>query len=203
MSEYATHHDDAEDKEAETLVTVAKFRSTAEAGYFADELETAEQIRCVLTSVDDFDAAAGRWDAMIHLRVADRDAKLAAGRLRELISASAHDDDGMPYVRGDADAMFVAPRTWLPIAIAFAAGSLLLFAVQSLERAAVMPQGKRASKQLLDVLAASPEPWVQNTPGGGRRELSAERGGEFVLREDRDADGRFECSTTILIEPQP
>ncbi|MBA3313584.1 MAG: hypothetical protein M3552_17495 [Planctomycetota bacterium] len=197
--------DAAEPVEDDALVTVARFRSAAEAGYFADELEAAESIRPVLTSVDDFNAMSGFWGAVFHLRVPPAEAKRAAETLRELLAASPDEDDEIPPSSDVPDADSVATQTsWLPIALAFAAGSALLFAVQRLDRGAAAPrQPARVPNQLLDKLAESREPWVQALPNGGRRELRVQRSGEFILREDRDADGKFERSRSFSTAPQP
>lgn len=183
------------------LVTVARFRSAAEAGYFADRLEALESIGAVLTSVDDFNAISGRWGEVMHLRVAAEDAKRAAAALRGLLADSSDDnDDALPTLRSEErlpELREVSPN-WLPMVLAFAAGSASLFAIQSLGRAAAAPQEQSAATApLLKKLADSRRPWVQTLPGGGRRELRAETTKEFVLREDRDADGRFERSRSF------
>lgn len=186
------------------LVTVARFRSPAEAGFFADQLESVESIRAVLTSVDDFNAVAGHWGEVIHLRVEPGDATRAAAALRDLLAESS--DEGEEADRSSAaraeslaEPNATSPN-WLPMVLAFAAGSASLFAIQALDRAAAAaPRGQlRATEPLLRKLADSRRPWVQELPGGGHRELRAESAKEFVLREDRDADGRFERSRSYV-----
>jgi len=183
------------------LVTVARFRSPAEAGFFADQLESAESIRAVLTTVDDFNAIAGHWGEVIHLRVEPADAKRAAAHLRTLLAETSEGSEREDPVRPTVnltEADSTSPN-WLPMVLAFAAGSASLFAVQALDRAAAAPREQlRIAQPLLKKLADSRRPWVQTLPGGGRRELRAESATEFVLREDRDSDGRFERSRSFV-----
>ena len=184
------------------LVTVARFKSAAEAGFFADQLESVGSIRAVLTSVDDFNAMAGHWGEIVHLRVAAEDAKHAAATLRSLLAESSDEDEPtVPAARSDhSEEASAASPNWLPMVLAFAAGSASLFAIQALDRAAAAAAPReqlRSTEPLLKKLAESRRPWVQTLPGGGRRELRAESPKEFVLREDRDADGRFERSRSF------
>ena len=189
------------------LVTVARFQSAAEAGYFADELESLESIRAILTSVDDFNAAAGSWSATIHLRVAADEAKRAAAALRDLVAATSDDSDGskqhehVPANFELAGEPISRPIAWLPIVLSFAAGSAALFAVQSVEKAAAREQRGDATP-LLNALSDSRRPWVQRLPGGGERELRTDSAGALVLREDLDADGRFERTISYPTRPR-
>jgi hypothetical protein len=182
------------------LVTVARFRSHAEAGFFADQLESTESIRAVLTSVDDFNAIAGHWGEVIHLRVAPQDSKRAAAALRDLLAESSSEDENAAVLAPQIVSLgeSAAAANWLPMVLAFAAGSVSLYAIQALDRAAAPAQEQAVEAgPLLKKLAESRRPWVQALPGGGRRELRAESQKEFVLREDRDADGRFERSRSF------
>jgi hypothetical protein len=188
------------------LVTVARFRSHAEAGFFADQLESVESIRAVLTSVDDFNAIAGHWGEVIHLRVAPQDSKRAAAALRDLLAESSSEgQDAVAAPQTVSVGENAAATNWLPMVLAFAAGSVSLYAIQTLDRAAAAPAQEQsvAAGPLLKKLAESRRPWVQALPGGGRRELRAESLKEFVLREDRDADGRFERSRSFATSEAP
>jgi hypothetical protein len=187
------------------LVTVARFRSHAEAGFFADQLESVASIRAVLTSVDDFNAIAGHWGEVIHLRVAPQDSKRAAAALRDLLAESSSEgQDAVAAPQTVSLGESAAAANWLPMVLAFAAGSVSLYAIQTLDRAAAPAQEQAvAAGPLLKKLAESRRPWVQALPGGGRRELRAESLKEFVLREDRDADGRFERSRSFATSDAP
>ncbi|HEX6986241.1 MAG TPA: hypothetical protein VF170_12745 [Planctomycetaceae bacterium] len=193
-------HDDREPiPDAGDLVTIARFRSAAEAGYFADELEADGAARPVLTAVDDFDAMAGHWGSVYLLRVPTADAKRMSQRLRELV-AETSDDEESEFERRPAAAD--GGGSWLPLALAFAAGSAVLFAVQKADRvAAGPPRPAGMPDELLDRLGESSRPWVQVLPDGGRLELRTEPGDVFVLREDRDGDGRPETTTRFRLNP--
>jgi hypothetical protein len=178
--------------EGDDLVTVARFKNIAEAGFFADALEAAESIRSVLTTVDDFSAVSGNWQAVVHLRVASTEAKRAAAALRELQAATGGDEDQeAPIVshRNECD----SSHSWLPMAAAFAAGSALVFAFAKLDGGGAKDSTGRLMQELLE----RPEPWVQTLPNGARRELRSGHLKELILRDDLDADGRFERTRSI------
>jgi hypothetical protein len=112
----------------------------------------------------------------MHLRVAEADAKRAAAALRGLVDDSSDDDDRQTLRTEERfPELPEVSASWLPMVLAFAAGSASLFAYQSLDRAAAAPpEQSPVTAPLLKKLADSRRPWVQIMPGGGRRELRAE-----------------------------
>jgi hypothetical protein len=199
--EYVMHNDREPYSEIDGLVTIARFRSAAEAGYFADELEAAEAVRPVLTISEDFDGIRGHWGAVFLLQVPPSDAKRLSQRLRELIAETG----GIETEEEATDLPVELPArsgSWLPLALAFAAGSAVLFAVQKADRLAAAPaRPARVPQELLDRLSEPSGAWVQMLPAGGRRELHIDARGLLLLREDRDGDGRFEHSFRYRLEP--
>ncbi len=191
--------DEAAALDESSLVTVARFGNAAEAGYFADALEAEQSIRTVLTSVDDFDAMKGNWAAVIHLRVAPHDAARAKVALRELLADSSGAGEFDPGSRTRVFGPAMSVGSWNSIIVSFAAGAgLVFFGLYEFENRVPPPGGVRNLDQLVAELGAAGEPWVQGLEKGGRRELHAAKGGDIVLREDRDGDGTFERTETYL-----
>ena len=85
---------------------------------------------------------------------------------------------------------------WIPVVLTLAAGSIVFWAARRIHdqpavfAAPVVPK----TEELWDYLAHDENPWVQELEGGvGVRQLQIDPQRKlFIIREDRDGDGRFE-----------
>lgn len=201
----------------EASVTIARFVSAAEAGYFAEELNDAHGFPVAIRLIEDFDALAGVWHSRFALVAPVAIAAEATGCLKELIAATDDDNDWFdpapqafsgkissdrfsPDMSADdvdeRDAPEASHVNWVPILLTLAAGS----AVFLVARKGPNPPVERAHAaghhpvDFWEELATDSEPWVQQTnQGRGVRELWVVPGQrKGVLREDADGDGTFE-----------
>jgi len=200
--EPAVHRGDAEQTlavEEENLVAVARFNNSAEAGYFADELEHTQQIASKLKIEEHFDALNGRWWHDYVLLVAADHASRAAEYLTEEVTETADEAwRETPGESSDEEDVLKLTIHWAPILITtIAAGSVAYWGVKKVEQqprppALGMDHRDRAD-HVWGVIAESENPWVQRIGHGpGVRVLTPQPGGEILLQEDADGDGRFE-----------
>jgi hypothetical protein len=192
---------------------IAKFTNAAEAGFFAHALQATEDIPVTLRAEENFDAVSGYWSTRYLLEVPERIAESAYRSLQSLIDRSETEDilasasaggrwetwnrsQGFSEIPGiwpanrpdRADEPRRLPGiNWGPIILSFAAGSLALFGLQSLQPA-VKPRAQAAARdrqqELWDRLSRPSKPWTQKLDGNRRRvlEFNADRS-RAVVRE--------------------
>jgi hypothetical protein len=206
----------------EQMVTIAKFRNAAEAGYFAHELLRGADIPAVVTMDENFDAISGFWTTRFALAVAEEFSETALLCLQRLSDHSEPDDmpfdsdfaaadefnDSMAdsdWMQRPSEAMAsdVAEQSnvnWVPIVLTLAAGSIVFWGVRTMNakpRAQAAAAGERNQPDVWEMLSTPDRPWVQKLETG-RRELrfdSVRR--EGILYEDLDGDGRFETKIRV------
>ena len=207
---------------------LARFRFAADAGYFADELQARFSIRATVQLEENFDATTGQSLVAFVLAVSPELADEAIPRLRQLIeTAQVGEYDGLPggldgpaapvsTPSGTDDETFdtepVAARSssgvpsWLFLMVV-CIGAASLLATQRPQAPAAGPADNAAAEPtdeqvfLRELLAASPEPWVRESPDGGRQEVSLDKStGSMRLREDGDGDGVYEIDRRIRLE---
>jgi hypothetical protein len=74
------------------LVSIARFANAAEAGFFADEIQSRLNVPAELTFDENFDAVNGYWSTWFVLSVPDSATEAAKAALRELLLATDADD---------------------------------------------------------------------------------------------------------------
>ena len=201
------HRNSDVDGEDDPMVTVVRFKNSAEAGYFTYELMQHERIPVTLNVDESFDAATGSWSIRFLLMVPESVAERAAIALQRMIEQT--DDDeffdepatinridplGEPAETLDAENSGV---NWIPIVLTLAAGSVVLWGSRKLpeQPRAVRPVAPvdRQHDALWKRLATS-TPWIQPLDNGrGQRELRIDRErSQAIILEDADGDGVFE-----------
>lgn len=207
---------------------LARFRFAADAGYFADELQAQFSIRTTVQLEENFDATTGQSLVAFVLAVSPELADEAIPKLRQLIeTAQTGEYDGLPGgLDGPAapvsavsatdgetfEAQPVAVRpsarvpSWLFLLIV-CAGAVALLATQRQQAPAEGPAEDAAAELtdeqvfLRELIAASPEPWVRESPDGRRQEVSLDKStGSIRLREDGDGDGVYEIDRRIPLK---
>jgi hypothetical protein len=180
------------------FVPVARFRNAAEAGYFADELARLGDWAVTLTLEENFDAVSGHWAHRFVLAAPETQAAAVTQALGELVEQGEPDerwaDDQQPSAVNADDAGGI---NWVPIVLTIAAGTAVLWAAKSLhdppKRDARLAPVGGLPLDLWDDLSARPEPWVQQSDDGSRREVVFDPHRRLALiREDHDGDGIFE-----------
>ncbi len=199
------------------LVPVARFKSAAEAGYFAHELLYTEHLPVSLIAEEHFDALDGHWSTRFVLSAPEGMADRAARALAQLIEQTETEEtcDAVSAAGSsrlvmndpaDSDRQF-DPATvaieesavhWVPIVLTLAAGSVALWGVHHLnerpkQQFRAVPAG-RQHDDLWEQLSLPARVWTQRLENGrGRRELWIDRKRNIaVIREDADGDGVFE-----------
>ena len=210
----------------DSLVAIARFKSTAEAGFFAHELSHTKHIPVSLIAEEHFDAASGRRSTRFVLSAPEAVAEMAARELGQLIEQTdaeetfedAYSEESKWLVTDDttdSDRESDQPVSpveestihWGPIVLALAAGSVFLWGVRQLtERPGHQPRAVPAGWQQDDLWEQLSHPsgtWTQQIEGGhGRRELWIDREHNIaIIREDADGDGVFEKEIPVRREP--
>ena len=209
----------------EPLRAIARFPNAAEAGFFAHALQATEDIPVTLRAEENYDAVSGYWSTRYLLEVPERIAESAYRSLESLIRRS-ESEDVLASAAGrwetwersaelsEVPRIFAADRSirdeerhplpginWGPIVLSFAAGSLALFGLQSLQPAikprVEAPGGRQ--QELWDQLSQPAKPWTQKLDGNRRRvlEFNAERSRAVV----REYDGDVQTSERELAAP--
>jgi hypothetical protein len=209
----------------EPLRAIARFPNAAEAGFFAHALQATEDIPVTLRAEEDYNAVSGYWSTRYLLEVPERVAESAYRSLESLISRS-ESEDILASAAGRWDTwersaelsevprVFAADRSirdeerhplpginWGPLVLSFAAGSLALFGLQSLQPAikprVEAPGGRQ--QELWDQLSRPAKPWTQKLDGNRRRvlEFNAERSRAVV----REYKGNMQTSEQELVAP--
>ena len=198
----------------EPMVQVARFNNTAEAGFFADELDRL-QIPVRLHVEENFDAMAGHWRHRMVLLVPESAAASAAAMLREVLEQT-DDEPERRTVASEAGlnsevdpwdapgyetAESASPQSginWVPIVLTLAAGSAAIWGVRKLNEApkpnaGPVPVNGREG-ELWNTLRLPNGGWALNheeIPGRRQLQIDARRG-LVVIQEDADADGVYE-----------
>jgi hypothetical protein len=207
------------------LVPIARFRSIAEAGYFAHELEFNEEISATVRTEESFDALGGAWATRFVLAVPEPWAASAAAALRELIEQTEAEATASPE---QAASRWAAPTSsggeitdleddrrvatatleesgvhWVPIVLTLAAGSVAFWGARKLNehqnlQMNPLPAAGWRHEDAWKQLSGGAQPWIQRLDNGGQRELWFDARRELAtLREDTDGDGLFENELTF------
>lgn len=186
-----------QDSLGQKMVAVARFSNAAEAGYFAAELQHAEQIETKLSEDSQFDAVTGGWRQNYLLFVAEDHSELAS----QFLYHTESETDEPNYVQEEFPDVHVSPAVgvnWVPIILTtLAAGSVAYWGIKRVEQQPAPPVLKNDlglhKDDLWKTLSTSDSPWVQHlNVDGGLRLLHVGRDGSAVIQEDRDGDGHFE-----------
>lgn len=207
------------------LAPLARFRSAADAGFFADEMLSRWSISATVTLEESFEATNGQWVVSYVLGVPFDQADEATPRLRQLIEDAQkqdlenepgsldHPEPEMTADPDEPDAEFqIEPQrigsgfgvpSWMLLLLACAGAIILIQARQGANPPELAPADQLTDDEafLHQMLAVSPEPWVRETKSGGRQEISLDsRSNTMRIREDADGDGAFEIDRRIRIE---
>jgi hypothetical protein len=214
------------DSSDDSLVAIARFKSSAEAGFFAHELSHTKHIPVSLIVEEHCEGASGRWSMRFALSVPEALAETAARELEQLIEQTdagetfedARSEESKRLVTDDTtdlDRESDQPTSpaeestihWGPIVLTLAAGSVFLWGVRQLtERPGHQPRAVPADWQQDDLWEQLSHPsgtWTQQIEGGrGRRELwIAPEHNIAIIREDADGDGVFEKEIPVRRKP--
>ncbi|QDU47389.1 hypothetical protein Mal52_59190 [Symmachiella dynata] len=192
-------HEETRNTSTGNLVAVARFSNSAEAGYFADDLEHSAQIESRLIIQEQFDALTGRWRHDYVLQVDESQAENATAYLNARVSDSPEDE----YER--IDPLTALPSTmpatglnWIPILLTtLAAGSMAYWGVKKIEERPQPPAlGNQHPQRVDDLWKAvvnADGPWIQQIGNGpGIRVMRADANGRIVIQEDRDGDRQID-----------
>jgi hypothetical protein len=212
----------------EPMRAIARFPNAAEAGFFAHALQATEDIPVTLRAEEDYNAVSGYWSTRYLLEVPERIAESAYRSLESLISRSETEDllasaagggrwemwdrsQEFSKIRGtaaatgadcDEELRSLPGINWGPLVLSFAAGSLALFGLQTLQPA-VKPRAQAAARdrqqELWDQLSRPANPWTQKLDGNRRRvlEFNADRSRAVV----REYTGNVQTSEQELVAP--
>lgn len=200
-----------------SMVSIARFKNAAEAGYFAHELKHTLEIPVVLSAEENFDALLGQWSARFVMSVPESASDAAIAALEKLIADSETDElyqsgqsfgnrRGLANRGTEFDERLTPPAAelahsgvnWVPIVLTLAAGSAALWGARKFNhppQGNVRPVPARGEHvDLWDRLASEPRPWIQQLENGrGIREFRiGPRKDSALFREDADGDGIFE-----------
>ncbi len=181
------------------LVPVARFCNSAEAGYFADDLEHSAQIDAKLTVQEHFDALTGRWRHDYVLLVDESQAQRAAAHMSSQVDESAEDDHGIDPLEPLPDNMPALGLNWVPILLTtLAAGSIAYWGVKKVEerpRPPVLGDNHLPQRgdDLWTTVVNADGPWFQQIGDGpGMRVMRAEAAGRIIIQEDHDGDRKID-----------
>ncbi|MBW3543905.1 MAG: hypothetical protein KY476_26960 [Planctomycetes bacterium] len=197
------------------MTAVARFANAAEAGYFAHELRSLEQMPVTIAAEESFDALSGYWSTRFLLYVSAEQAMRAATLLEQLVADTDADEPhavegSFGYAAEAAGAVpgsrrferfeqadeFPTPLPWVPIVLTLAAGSAVLWGARRLHDPPRPPAApiNRADTEQWNRLATPGRPWtLPHENGRGTRELWIDADRDLtVIREDADGDGVFE-----------
>ena len=183
------------DDEEGRRVAIARFRNSAEAGYFADELTRETHFETEVVARERFDAVHAAWSVDYILLVDRPHAERAARLLQTLVEATGGEtgEDVLP----ELPASDLPGGIWVPLILTLAAGSIACFGIERLDQRARPPalvvRDPHEPPELWEILSATRGAWVQKLEGGrGVRELTLDRDTRSGrLREDHDGDGSF------------
>jgi hypothetical protein len=204
------------------LVSIARFRNAAEAGYFAHELHRESSIHAMVSMDENFDALSGYWSSTFVLSVPEDSAEFALHTLQQMMEHA--DPEDTPFDT-EIERDQVAPATsrdawmqetyddfasppeessnvnWVPIVLTLAAGSVAFWGVRAMEaqppQAGVAAAGDRDRPDVWNLLSQPKRPWVQQLDKG-RRELRFDPvRREGIISEDLDGDGQFESQFRV------
>lgn len=190
---------------------IARFRSGAEAGYFADELAREADIEGLIKAEDRFDGVHGMGTTDFVLMVAPQKAERASEVLRSLVAqsdmdedAATRDEDGNDIPHADEGRPVRSGTVWVPIILTLAAGSIAYWGVHRDQRR-VRPPGlvnreRRQGADLLRTIGLFEEPWVQKLDGATRELVFDREAQTATVREDRDGDGIFERTSAFELK---
>ena len=200
---------DVEESTWGPMIPIARFNNAAEAGFFAYELQAAEDVPVRMAAEDDFNALGGQWSTRYMLLAPEDHAQTAALALKELVEQSEGDELMEPHSTLARRAAFIGDPVsgpmadaagrnvlhWLPIVLTLAAGSAALIGMRKLHdrpkaNLPVPPVGRHV--ELWRTLAAPRTPWRLHHDGvDGTWQLWIDRD-LAIIREDADGDGVFE-----------
>jgi hypothetical protein len=176
-----------------TGISVARFESMAEAGFFADQLVRSHKIPTTLSVDETFDAISGHWATRFVLNVPDDFSQKAAVLLERLVQDHEEDftdmtnavddlpdelpsdslteieDDFAPaWQEGeDGEAALEHGMSWFPIMLTLAAGGAAVWGLREWNGDhRVHPPAVPERQQvhdLWDELGHDSSPWVQNS----------------------------------------
>ena len=206
---------------------LAGFGSAADAGYFADELQAQFGITANVSLQESYEATTGQSVMAYVLSVSPELADETLPKLRQLVEAAQAGDyeelageDSAPAVQDHAAAVQedetfrVEPEvgatrggvpSWLFLLVVCAGAAALVISIKQ-QQGAVAEEEQAAPLTdeqvfLRELLSASPEPWVRDTPDGGRQEVSLDESTATMrFREDTDGDGSFEIDRRIRLQ---
>ncbi len=180
-------------------VSVARFTSVAEAGYFADRL-TAEQIDCQVQECGDFNAVHGFWERAFVLRVPAESGTRAA----QMVEMEIAREEGIggaeaaPRYRRSREGApsLVAPVVLFALGLSALAGAIAYTAMPWALKwvASRQPVAPTSDSALWQALVEAEGPLVEaSAPGKKRRALWHDRNsGRIILDEDSNGDGRID-----------
>jgi hypothetical protein len=176
-------------------VPFARFRSGAEAGYFADELTRETGIEIEVAIRERFEGTHAGWtlDYVLHAPAEETDRAVHA--LQTLVrNENERDSEGNHSPAERAESRGVP---WMPLVLTLAAGSIAFWGGERIEQRqrppALVDRDPRVPPNLWHLLGATRGAWIQRGNDGSTRELTLDSDRrKAVLREDHDGDGAFD-----------
>jgi hypothetical protein len=189
------------------VAAIARFRSLAECGFFADELTEGASVVCQTRTEDEFDGLTDSWRAWYVLCVQEEDAERAVEFLSKKIAASQNDapdefDDDDPEGDDPSGVIETGAEANIPSSGTFdspsANGSWLVPVLLSGILTAgvvwwLLPQ-RTATHEIAHEIGRSDQQWTQaNSNGRIVRRMQFDRiRGVLQISEDSNGDGKFE-----------
>lgn len=180
------------------LKAIARFRSLAECGFFADELTAGADIACQTQTQDEFDGLTDAWRPWYVLFVRDEDAEKAINFLGQKISANEQaapiddqfDENSSEYADAPDPFANQSDGSWLlPVltSVALTAGAMWW-----LSNAWGKPKSENAS--VVAELARIDQEWTQSSSTGRvvRRMTFDQQEQSVKILEDSNGDGDFD-----------
>jgi len=182
------------------VVAIARFRSLAECGFFADELTAGAGVVCETRTEDEFDGLTDKWRAWYVLCVRDDDAQKAVEYLSERIAAHQaeprdeyHDDEPTDDENTGNNQPPAETFDSQPSRSGWGVPILLSAIVTAGVVWWLFPQGTITS-DVAEELGRSDQQWTQtNSNGRIVRQMKFDRtNGLLRISEDSNGDGEFE-----------